>query len=379
MLESYRQYCTKLQTTGNHRQLPEDSAGDPALCVDFSSNDYLGLSQRKELLFSAIQAGERDGAGATGSRLLSGNRRIFEALESRIASDKGTEAALVFNSGFQANISVLASLLDHRILKAKPIVFFDRLNHASLYQAIFLSGAELVRYRHLDVDHLSACLAKCRSNPRPKFIVTETLFGMDGDLLPLDDIVTLAREYRAFLYLDEAHAVGMIGTQGYGLSTLVECDVPCLTMGTLSKAVGCSGAYVACNAVLKDFLINKAAGFIYSTANSPMVVGAAMKAWEMIPLFGGERKALFALAHELRVRLSTAGFDTGTSVSHIIPLIMGDVDALTGLNNKLQQRGIRVSLVRSPTVPPGGERLRIALNVNHTEQDVDKLMDALTS
>ena len=375
MLELYRQYGEKRKITGNYRQLPESHA---ARALDFSSNDYLGLGQRKELLCAAIQAGERDGTGATGSRLLSGNKPIFTILESRIALDKGTDSALVFNSGFQANLTVLSSLLDSRVLKAKPIVFFDRLNHASLYQAIFLSGAELVRYRHLDCDHLSECLAAYAGDDRPKFIVTETLFGMDGDIVPLNNILELARTHHAFLYLDEAHAVGIIGKQGYGLSTTINHDVPSLVMGTLSKALGCAGAYVACDADVKDYLINKAEGFIYSTANSPMVMGAALKGWEMIPLFDNERKALFVLADELRTRLAMLGFNTGSSVSHIIPLIVGK-SRLAPLHDKLLKAGIIVSLVRPPTVAPGAERLRLALNVSHTEQDIDYLVSVLQS
>lgn len=378
MLELYRQYGEKRKITGVYRELPELNAAHLARKLDFSSNDYLGLGQRKELLHAAIQAGERDGTGATGSRLLSGNKPIFETLESCIARDKGTQSALLFNSGFQANLTVLASLLDSRVLKAKPIVFFDRLNHASLYQAIFLSGAELVRYRHLDCDHLASCLAQFSHDSRPKFIVTETLFGMDGDVVSLSNILELARTHRAFLYLDEAHAVGMMGKNGYGLSTTIVHDVPSLVMGTLSKAVGCSGAYVACNTNVKEYLINKAEGFIYSTANSPMVIGAALKAWEMIPTFDEERKRLLALADELRARLSVLGFNTGASVSHIIPLIVGKA-SLAQLNAKLLTAGIVASLVRPPTVPPGGERLRLALNVGHTKQDIDDLMDVLQS
>lgn len=378
MFELYRQYGEKRKITGIYRQLPDSSEGRHVLKIDFSSNDYLGLGQRQELLDAAMKAGSSDGVGATGSRLLSGNKPIFQQLESRIAHDKGVESALLFNSGFQANLTVLSSLLDARVLKAKPIVFFDRLNHASLYQAIFHSQAELVRYKHLDCDHLSACLDQYQGDNRPKFIVTETLFGMDGDILSLERVLELARTHQAFVYLDEAHAVGVLGKNGYGLSTTITHDVPMLVMGTLSKAVGCSGAYVACDGVLKDYLINKAEGFIYSTANSPMVIGAALKAWEMIPSFRAERQALFALADELRSRLLTLGFNTGTSVSHIIPLIVGQT-IMTQLNVKLKSAGIVTSLVRAPTVPAGSERLRLALNVNHSQQDLDDLLDVLQS
>ena len=243
---------------------------------------------------------------------------------------------------------------------------------------MFLSDAELVRYKHLDCDHLSACLTRYQHDTRPKFIVTETLFGMDGDILPLSRILELARAHRAFLYLDEAHAVGMTGPQGYGLSTTIQHDVPCIVMGTLSKALGCSGAYVACDALVKDYLINKAAGFIYSTAPSPMVIGAALAAWNLISSFNTERSQLRALAETTRHRLSNLGFNTGASVSHIIPIHLGRTE-LTQVNAKLIAAGIAASLVRPPTVPPGGERLRLALNVCHSEQDIDHLIEALAS
>jgi 8-amino-7-oxononanoate synthase len=384
MLESYSQFCIGLKRTGKHRQLLESPGAKGTPWLDFSSNDYLGLSRRKEVLEAAYQAGMRDGVGATGSRLLSGNRPQFEAFESRIASNKGTESALIFNTGFQANVTALSSLLDSRVLKAKPLVFFDRLNHASLYQAIFLSGAELIRYKHLDLDHLSRCLDRHKGSTRPKFIVTETLFGMDGDVLPIGDLMTLARTHQAFVYLDEAHAVGILGTRGYGLSTLIEKQVidqkddRLLIMGTLSKAVGCAGAYVACSQVMKDYLINKAAGFIYSTASSPLVMGASAKAWEMMGGFETERQTLLQLADSLRSQLITAGFDTGASSAHIIPLMVPS-EALYAVHRKLQSEGIGVSLVRPPTVPPGTARLRIALNLTHTKQDISRLMDALTS
>lgn len=377
MLEPYRQHCEKLQRTGNYRQLPDDLLLDNTSGLDFSSNDYLGLSRHPEVLEASFNALKTLSIGATGSRLLSGNREIFVAFETRIARDKHTESALLFNSGFQANVSALSSLLSSAVLKKKPIVFFDKLNHASLYQAVFLSGADLVRYKHLDCDHLSECLNQYKHVDRPKFIVTETLFGMDGDIISLENVLNLAHTHQALLYLDEAHAIGVLGTHGYGLSTTISHDVPTLVMGTLSKAVGCAGAYVASSQVLIDYLMNHAPGFIFSTAQSPIVIASALKAWDMIAGFDKERAQLFAFAGELRVRLARLGFNTGTSASHIIPLIIGQHELMHQLNQQLKNKGIRVSLIRRPTVPPGGERLRIALNVHHTQDDLNQLLSAL--
>lgn len=377
MLEPYRQHCEKLQRTGNYRQLPDDLKSDDASHLDFSSNDYLGLSRHPDVLNASIDALKTLGVGATGSRLLSGNRDIFVALETLIARDKKTESALLFNSGFQANVSALSSLLNRSVLKKRPIVFFDKLNHASLYQAVFLSGAELVRYKHLDCDHLLQCLTQYKQVDRPKFIVTETLFGMDGDIVPLENILSLARAHQAFLYLDEAHALGVLGKRGYGLSTTLTHDVPTLVMGTLSKAVGCAGAYVAGSQILIDYLMNHAPGFIFSTAQSPLVIASALKAWSMIADFDEARAKLLAHADTLRASLASLGFNTGSSASHIIPIIIGQHELMYQLNRQLKNNDIRVSLIRRPTVPPGGERLRIALNVNHTQDALDQLVSAL--
>lgn len=379
MYEHYTHHLFRLKQTRKHRKLPEDvHSSHQKSFIDFSTNDYLGLSRCPELLDAAMLAGKIYGVGATGSRLLSGNRQIFESLEMKIAKDKGTETALVFNSGFQTNLSVLSSLLDSKVLQTKPVVFFDKLNHASLYQAVFLSKADLVRYHHNDMNHLSMLLKKYANDKRPKFIVAETVFGMEGDILPLHEIVSLATDHQAFLYLDEAHATGVMGCHGYGLSTTVDLkNTPHLVMGTFSKALGSSGGYSACNQVLKDYLINKASGFIYSTASSPLTAAAASKAWDKVRGFNAERIHLFSLANTLRHNLVEAGFNIGTSSSHIIPVILGEEEAVLQMQEKLFQKGILVSCIRPPTVSPATSRIRIALTIHHTHQDISQLMDAL--
>jgi 8-amino-7-oxononanoate synthase len=188
----------------------------------------------------------------------------------------------------------------------------------------------------------------------------------------------LAKQHAAVLYLDEAHAVGLLGPNGYGLSTTVDLSGPSVVMGTFSKALGGSGGYVACDARMSEYLINKAAGFIYSTANSPMVMGAVAKAWEMVPLFARERSDLFARADALRARLQALGFNTGTSASPIIPLIHRSPEVLCAWQDKLTRAGIRVSFVRPPSVPPHAARLRIALNCTHTDAAIDELLRVLS-
>lgn len=378
MYELYKKYLSDLKDTRKYRKLPVLFQKNQKSYLNFSTNDYLGLSRHPKILEVATYALQEYGIGATGSRLLSGNNELFESLEIKIAQDKRTEAALIFNSGFQANFSALSALLDPKVLGTKPLVFFDKLNHSSLYQAIFLSNPELIRYKHNDIDHLTSLLNKYKQDNRPKFIVTETIFGMDGDILPLQKIVTLSKQHTAFLYLDEAHATGIFGPRGYGLSTTVDLtNISCLIMGTFSKALGCSGGYIACNQIIKDYLINKAAGFIYSTANSPAVIGAASKAWDMIENLGTERKHLFSLSEILRNKLVDLEFNIGLSSSHIIPIILGSEELAIDLKEKLFHHRIIVSCIRPPTVLPGSSRIRIAVNTSHTEQDIDQLIKIL--
>lgn len=380
MYKQYIQYISTLQDSVKYRTLTLPSQLSSVSYLDFSSNDYLGLSKHPEMLKAAHAAGNKYGLGATGSRLLSGNNELFESFEARIAEDKNMESALIFNTGFQANAGVLSALLDPKVLHEKPIVFFDRLNHASLYQAIFLTQPELVRYNHNDMDHLLSLLIKYRDDNRPKFIVAETLFGMDGDILPLEQVVSLAKEHQAFLYLDEAHATGIYGSNGYGISTDVDLTgVPCIIMGTFSKALGGSGGYIACDQILKNYLINKVAGFIYSTANSPMVIGGVSKAWEMIKDLKEEREHILSLSIMLKQKLVNLGFNIGNSSSHIIPIIVEKEKLAIEAKEKLLQKGIIVSCIRPPTVSPNSSRLRIALSAKHTNTDVEKLVQILST
>lgn len=377
MLEPYRQHCNALQRTGNYRQLPVSPDDSCLEWLNFSSNDYLQLSKNPQVIQAGVDALLMHGTGATGARLLSGNLSVYQAFESDIAKFKKTPAALLFNSGYQANVSVLAALLNQRILKVKPLVFFDKLNHASLYQGIFLSGAELVRYRHLDYDHLLQLLKQYALDERPKWIITETLFGMDGDVVDLAKILNLAKQFSTCVYLDEAHAVGVLGASGYGLSTDFSHEPHIVVMGTLSKALGCSGAYLAADQAIIDYCINQATGFMYSTALSPSIIAAAHVAWQQVQCLQKQRQALLAQAYHFRETLRAAGFQVGQTTSHIIPLMMNGYETMYRTYQRLLDHQIKVSLIRKPTVPPGGERLRLALQVGHTETALTRLMCAL--
>jgi len=378
MLHLYQAYLDQLERLNRYRELRCIDPVDHKHHLDFSRNDYLALSFDPVVIQASYQAAKNNGMGSTGSRLLSGNAQLFGAFEDVIAKDKKTESSLIFNSGFQANISALSCILDDKVLNAKPLVFFDKLNHSSLYQAVFLSQAELKRYHHLDINHLEAFLEKYKNDLRPKFIVTETVFGMDGDIAPVEEITALARKFNAFLYLDEAHATGVLGMNGYGLSpTLNLQGIPHIIMGTFSKALGVSGGYIACPQVIRDFMINKATGFIYSTAPSPAVVGAAFEAWKLIKSLDKKRETLHNLGNTLRIMLKHSGLNIGTSTTHIIPIILNEEDKCLQTQKALFQEGIIVSCIRPPTVLPGTSRLRIALTTRHTQDDLERFVETL--
>ncbi len=371
MYQFYDEYCKTQASKDRLRVLPDSHA---TVLHDFSSNDYLGLSRHPRLIDAVTAAATQWGAGSTGSRLLSGNYGLIESLENQIAQDKKTEAALIFSTGYQANMTVLASLLSTRVLPAAPLVFFDRLNHSSLYNGLFLSKADYVTYEHNDMEDLRRKLHEHRDVSRPSFIVAETVHGMEGDLLPLAEIAALAKEYECFLYLDEAHATGLYGDQGFGLSTTVDLsDVPHLVMGTFSKALGGQGAYIAATHGLKQFFLNRTAGFIYSTAPAPVTVAAAYEAWKMVPELHAQRDRLFTLARSLRSKLREQGFTVLGDGSNIVPVCLHQEVNTLGLKNALLADGILVSAIRPPTVPTGTSRLRIAVNATHDESAIAAL------
>lgn len=378
MYIKYRECLSTIKLLSKYRKLSNCGQGNKEAHIDFANNDYLCLSKNKYIIEASINACKKYGTGATGSRLLSGNIDFYSEFEQQIAKDKLCESSLIFSSGFQANATVLSSLLDRNVLKSQPIVFFDRLNHSSLYQAIFMSNPELCRYHHNDMNHLQFLLNKYRDDTRSKFIVTETVFGMDGDIAQLKEIERLCREHKAFLYLDESHATGVLGKNGYGLSSTINLkDIPYLIMGTFSKALGGSGGYVCCAQIIKDYLINKSPGFIYSTAPSPATVAAAFEAWDTVKSMYRERQSLICLSKYAMEEIKKLGLCTTNSTTHIISIILGDEDYCMESKQRLLNKGIKVSAIRSPTVPPGSSRLRIALNTKHTKSDIDYLVSTL--
>ena len=389
----FANFCNGLETSGRRRVLREvgltasgksDSAGaslppgrvvvDGRELVNVSSNDYLGLSRHPQLIERSARWGELWGAGSGASRLVSGNLEPFARVERKLARGKGTESALVFASGYQTNVSILPALLDSRIHGARPLVFADRLNHASLHTGCNSAGLRQIRYRHNDMGHLEALLKSKTSSAdsAPAFIISETVFSMDGDRSDIPALADLARRFDAFLYLDEAHATGVLGKDGFGL-TADHPGAANLVMGTFGKALGGFGAYAVCSDTLRDYLVNRCGGVVYSTALPPTVLGAMDAALDLLPDLGEARAGLLRKAEELRAQWRGAGLDCGASTTQIVPLIVGDDEAAMALSRSLEEEGFLAVAIRPPTVPEGMSRLRFALSAAHEEEDLARL------
>ena len=275
-------------------------------------------------------------------------------------------------SGFQANASILQALLDRSVLGAEPLVFSDRLNHSSIHFGCAASGARDVRYRHGDAAHLASLLSQYQGDERSRFILTESVFSMDGDVAPLAEIGLLARAHDAMLIVDDAHATGILGEGGRGLSG--EADI---VIGTFSKALGGFGAYVACSGTLRDYLVNRCSGLIYSTALPPPVLGAIDAALDLVPSLDAERAHVASLAERFRQGARSLDYDTGTSTTQIVPLIAGSNHAALSLSKRLRDAGFFATAIRPPTVPAGTARLRLAFTAAHSDADLNGLLEAL--
>ncbi|HUC96837.1 MAG TPA: 8-amino-7-oxononanoate synthase [Candidatus Polarisedimenticolaceae bacterium] len=370
-----------LKSTSLYRHL-RSVAGDqgPTLMIDgrellnFSSNNYLGLANHPALAKAAIDAIGRYGCGSGASRLISGNMTLHEELEIKLAQLKGSETALVFNSGFQANTGIIPTLVGDG-----DVVFSDALNHASIIDGCRLSRAKIVVYRHCDADQLEQGLKDAPRSSR-KLIVTESLFSMDGDEAPLKQIVDLSEKYDAMTMVDEAHATGVYEPNGAGLvSQLQLSDRVLVQMGTLGKALGGFGAYIAGSAALRELLINRCRSFIFTTSLPPAVMAMAIAAVELIKHESERRRVLRNNCARVRDGLARLGYSLGDSRSQILPLMIGDANECIRLSDRLLDRGVFAQGIRPPTVPPGTSRLRITLMATHTSDQIDRALEVFAS
>jgi 8-amino-7-oxononanoate synthase len=356
------------------RDLGRDRSIRPGRGWDLCSNDYLGLRRDPRLAEAADRATRTFGAGTGAARLLRGTTTLHDDLEFALARWKGTEACLLFNTGYQANATLIPALVG-----AGDAVFSDELNHASLVDGCRMAkarGAQVGVYRHLELGDLAAQLQAWRVTAPPEslaLVATDAIFSMDGDAADLPGILGLCEQQGALLLVDEAHATGLLGEDGAGLAQAqgLQGRVP-LVMGTLGKAIGSFGAFVCCEALLRDHLLNTARGFIFSTALPPPVAGAALEALRIARAEPWRRERALALAGRIRAAL---GLEPQPSA--IVPVALGDAARTVALAGALQVRGFDVRAVRPPTVPEGGSRLRITTGAHLEDPDVEALILAL--
>jgi glycine C-acetyltransferase len=421
----FRQELEKLEQQSLLRKMRNvESAQGPRIilngkgAINLCSNNYLGIANHPLLKKSAIEAIESYGIGTSGSRLISGTTVLHSELEKRIAEFKGTAAGLVFNSGYTASVGIISALVSRG-----DIIFSDRLNHASIVDGCLLSGAEFKRYPHCDIAGLEEMLEtqrpRCPDAQRPRgpdaqtprspdaqtprcpdiqsgklgtwasgkpkrkrLIVTDTVFSMDGDIAPLPKLVELAKKYDCMLMVDEAHATGILGKNGRGAVEHFGLEKEFsqenfIQMGTLSKALGGFGAYVAGSKDLIDYIMNKSRAFIYTTALPVSTIAAAIAALGIVRDQPQLRKQLFDNVRFFKEGLEKIGVDTMKSQTQIIPILIKDSQRATEISNRLLEKGVFIQAIRPPTVPKGTARLRVSLMATHRKEDLEEALEKM--
>jgi len=341
--------------------------------ICFASNDYLALAGDERLVEAATASARREGAGSGASPLICGHYGVLAELERELAELEGTEAALVFPSGFAANLGTIAALVG-----PGDLVLTDRKNHASLLDGCRLSRADVRAFRHADADQLDRLLRRRADKPGRRLVVTDSLFSMDGDVAPLADLCEVCERHGAMLMIDEAHATGVFGAGARGVAEYLGVEERVtVRVGTLSKALGAAGGFVAGSRKLIEWLVNRARPYIFSTAMPPAVAGAAAEAVRIVRRQPGRGAELLRCASDLRARLAGRGWSTGRSASQIIPVVMGTPDRALALSSRLRAAGLLVPAIRPPTVPEGEACLRISLTAGHSKQQIERLLAAL--
>jgi len=354
-----------------------DGRQQPRLQVDgrellsFCSNDYLGLASHPDLIAALQQAADKAGVGGGASHLITGHHRLHHELEEALAAFVGLPRALLFSTGYMANLGVVPALVGRG-----DAVFADRLNHASLYDAVVLSRAQLQRYPHNDLAALEALLT--RSQAKRKLVLADAVFSMDGDLAPVPQLLELCERFDAWLMLDDAHGFGVLGTHGRGVLEHFGVHSPrIIYMATLGKAAGVSGAFVAGDAVLVDYLLQHARTYTYTTATPPPLAGALLASLRLIAQDDWRRTRLAQLIKALQDTLKLRRWHLAASTTAIQPVIIGSNDEALAASKHLLDHDILVPAIRPPTVPKGTARLRISLSAAHTIEDIEHLAAAL--
>ncbi|MCL6414939.1 8-amino-7-oxononanoate synthase [Aestuariirhabdus sp. Z084] len=359
-----------------HRRLLQSPQQPHLRCDDrellaFCSNDYLGLANHHEVIAAFQQAASRYGVGGGASHLVIGHSEPHHALEDALAEFTGRERVLLFSSGYMANMGVITALLGK-----KDAVFEDRLNHASLLDGGLLSRARFQRYLHNDSASLSARLAS--SDARRKLVVTDGVFSMDGDVALLPELAATCADHNAWLMVDDAHGFGVLGDSGGGCAEHFEMSAEQLPVlvGTLGKGFGTAGAFVAGSEVLIETLIQQARSYIYTTSMPPAVAAATLVSLRLLQQEGWRREHLAKMVQRFRLEAATLGLELMASETPIQPIVIGDASRALALSAHLETLGVLVTAIRPPTVPEGSARLRVTLSAAHTEQDIDRLLEA---
>ena len=359
ILKSYQDELEKLNQTGNLRYLKQ--IDESQFKLNLSSNDYMGIAKL------GLSLPNETGMGSGSSRLLTGNFQAYQALEDELEKQFGAPA-LFFNSGYHANIGILPALA-----QKGDLILSDKLNHASIIDGIKLSDADYHRYKHLDAQHLTRLLKKYRSNYKRVFIVSESIFSMDGDIADLHELIKIKTKYECFLYVDEAHALGTRGEKGLGIAEEQNCLSQIdLLVGTFGKAMNSVGAYLICNAIIKDYLINKMRSLIFTTALPPISIAWNLQILKQSLGMQKERLHLQELSNQFRTALQKLDIQTGGD-SNIIPIMIGDSEKCKQLAEQLQNLGYLVFPIRPPSVPPNTARLRLSLSADMQWKDLKEL------
>ena len=374
-MEQMIKFLNERRATGNLRQLtPLHRVGRGRIkifgtedeLIDFSSNDYLALAEHPEVIAASRKYLEQFGTGAGAARLMSGDLEINHQLEEEIAQLKSKEAALVFGSGYLANVGVIPALVGRG-----DLLVTDRLSHASIYDGCLLSGAKIIRFRHNDINHLQQILQEKRSQYNRVLVVVESIYSMDGDRCPLKELIDLKKQGAFLLMVDEAHATGIYGEHGGGI---IEeegvSDGVDVAMGTFGKALGSYGAYVAASQQMIDYLVNRARSFIYATGLPPAVIGATLAALHLVKTEPKLRQDLHDKVVFFKKHLRKNGLKDDLGPSQIVPIMVGDSTKALKLSDELRKNLIFVKAVRPPTVPEGSARLRFSITRYHLEEDL---------
>lgn len=344
---------------------------------NISSNDYLGLSKNKKLIKSSKKWMEYFGTSLSSSRMISGNIEKIQEIESQISDFSLNQKTLIMGSGFQSNATLIPAITGNSLGKRKKTqIFSDKLNHASINYGCYITNQKIDRYFHLDLNNLEYLLKKSPKNIQ-KIIISETVFSMDGDILDIDGIRFLAKKYNCFLYLDEAHSLGVFGNNGFGLASNNKKIENEIIVGTFGKAFGSYGSFVSCSKENSEKIINYCSGLIYSTVLPPAVLGSISAAVEIMPNLQKTRKKVIEKSKFLLKELEKIGIDTGKSDSQIIPLILKDHRTCNNLRDYLYANGFFVKVIKSPTVPVGKERIRLSLTATLNKNTIKNLVNLI--